>query len=165
MSQTHGGRTRLRKDRLRGGKPTKRKAALLDLKAIVKKWTKRLRLRDTKIKIEYRRKGKMPEWVGQDGLSWGCCRTWPSRNAAWIIVLHPDDYVTEFGVACDVEHTVLHELLHVAIDPFYTPNQNDRAACTMLERHIEDTTRALICLDRGLKEWQPWDTSTLSSKK
>jgi hypothetical protein len=121
-----------------------------DLRRLLERWQKLLRLQQWHIKIRYARSREM--LIPDDGtISWGRCMLNDNHLRATILILHPDDYADEDG-RDEIESTIVHELLHVQMcgmrDAIKGP---DPAGDTVEEQVINVNSELLVGLDRQLR--------------
>jgi hypothetical protein len=110
------------------------------LQPLLRDWQKRLRLEDWDIKVKY------AEIEG-----YGRCRPQAHHKVAQIEIKSspPKD---NCGTCEDIEVTLVHELLHVRIDQWLKPeDQNKYVEGTEFEAFIEQISQALVAAKRGLK--------------
>jgi hypothetical protein len=77
----------------------------------LKEWQKRLRLQDWIIKVRLARALELPE------NSMGCVHVVLPKKMAIIKVLDPIDYDSSLMLPQDMEDTLVHELLHLHLEP------------------------------------------------
>jgi hypothetical protein len=77
----------------------------------LKEWQKRLRLQDWIIQVRIARANELPE------NSMGCVHAVLPKKMASIKVLDPIDYDHSLMVPQDMEDTLVHELLHLHLEP------------------------------------------------
>ncbi len=84
-------------------------------------WQKRLGLEDWNLRVQVVRQSEI------DHDSWGAAE-WDSENQTGIIsVLDPRDYNLKGGeLKVDMECTIVHELVHIAVAPLDAHNQQTR---------------------------------------
>lgn len=109
--------------------------ALSDLCAA---WQARLGLGDWSIVVAYRRAFDLGHFDGR-------CSPVPERRCAVIGILHPDDYDPTRPWAQDVEHTLVHELLHC----YHHAADSGSRAELLEEQGVEAAARALVDLRRA----------------
>jgi hypothetical protein len=124
-----------------------------DLRRLLERWQKMLRLQQWHIKIRYARSREM--LIPDEGtISWGRCMLNDNHLRATILILHPDDYEDQlYGSGREeIEATIVHELLHVQMcgmrDAIKGP---DPAGDTVEEQVINVNSELLVALDRELR--------------
>jgi hypothetical protein len=115
-----------------------------NLEDLAAKWQKLLRLQDWMVTVEWCKPGEI------DGNS-GRCSTRPNGKSAWIQVCDPSHVPDGVGFDASVrdpEWIVVHELLHLHLNPCEIDNAHSREE----ENAIELIAHALIRLDRMVRE-------------
>lgn len=114
-----------------------------DLEPMVREWQERLRLLDWDIVSKYERMDEMPD--GKQGtMGWTLM-----KKQAVMRVLDPIDYpryCKDFPQ--DIEATVVHELLHLHLEPA-APDKKDDAAFGLFECAVDQVARALVGMKRA----------------
>ena len=100
---------------------------------ILRHWQKRLRITDWHIELRVKR------WHEMSG-DLGACHVSPELRHAVIDVLAPGD--TPDGYLMDIEHTIVHELLHVVLDPVAPDGDDTRGV--LFEQAINTIASALL---------------------
>ncbi|WP_144558520.1 hypothetical protein [Shouchella miscanthi] len=107
-------------------------------------WQGKLRLRDWIITAKIKRLVEF-EVTGRAG---EIHALYESREAA-IKILDPMDWNGSDGFPLnDMEHTLVHELLHIHTMPINKDKEDIGGGCVFEEQAIESITRALLSLDR-----------------
>ena len=83
------------------------------LNAWLNYWQEELRLRDWTIEVSVVRESSL---IKEDKGYVGFCSHNTQHRQAFIRLLHPNDYAA--GKVCDIEVTLVHELIHVQFAPF-----------------------------------------------
>ncbi len=86
------------------------------LAQVLERWQERLKLRDWHITIRFATYADM-----DNGDAQGLCQCDEEQRQARIRILHPDHYPSDSWLPQDIEATVVHELLHVLLEPFGWP--------------------------------------------
>ncbi len=86
------------------------------LAQVLERWQERLKLRDWHITIRYADYAEM-----DDGNTSGHVECDEEHRLAKIRILHPDHYPNDSWLPQDIEATVVHELLHVLLEPLGWP--------------------------------------------
>jgi hypothetical protein len=118
-----------------------------ELEVVAGYWQKVLRHQDWEIKTAKKRQRD----IGCNG--WATCDVCLPSKAATIEVVDPIDY-DDGPWPFDMEHLVVHELLHIHFAPFKTtPGSHEEI---FEEQAVESLTRALLSLNRitGEKDGQ-----------
>lgn len=113
-----------------------------DLDELVAKWAPVLRLQDWTIRIGYHRRWSFYH----DELCGGDVSCLVKKRDASIRILDPIDYCPDWLPPMDIEYTVVHELVHLHIEPFYAGGNVDQ-----MEQAVHALATALIGLDRRLR--------------
>lgn len=118
------------------------------LTALMKRWQKKLRLQDWKVKVrlagqvDFDERGKDYEYTAKT--NYGFCEHMPEARTATIWMVKPSegplpaDGDDERG---NIENTLVHELLHLHFSPFASKHPEDDLAH---EQAIEAITEALL---------------------
>ena len=114
------------------------------LTALMKRWQKKLRLQDWRIKARLISQAEMvakETEYGQDAETCvGFCEPLPESKVATISILRPENAVEGHeGVDLDIEATLVHEMLHCHFAPLTTSDTK-----LMVEQTIEAITEALL---------------------
>ena len=81
-------------------------------------WCKRLRLGDWKCRVTFANRTEMLEEWGNEGETLGWCIKQRDHKSAVLRVLNPKTEAETYELCCDKpERVLVHEMLHVAIDP------------------------------------------------
>jgi hypothetical protein len=107
-----------------------------ELDALLAYWQPLLKLADWDVIVRYERHME----------SSGLCSRALDYKRATIRILDPIDWQDTVRVQ-DVEHDLVHELLHLHFAPFHTPN--DTPMGTAEEQAVESLARAFIALKRS----------------
>lgn len=100
---------------------------------LVAKWQDRLGLRDWDIETRVCRYWEIPGCVGT-------CQIHPEDRTARIMILDPSDIPADVhDTSKDTEHTIVHELLHIHMEPFAS-----HEAGVALEQAINAIASALV---------------------
>ena len=113
-----------------------------ELKELCVEWQKRLRLTDWEVVIELSRKSDFVQntWYGQ-------CSWTLTRKAAHVRVMDVIDYPADNPWDYDMEHTLVHELLHLKFAPFVDID-TDTLLGIVIEQTIDELARVLLELKR-----------------
>ena len=111
-----------------------------ELTTLMKRWQKRLRLQDWKIKVKLASADQIEREHGEP--AYGICDDIVEARSAviWICKNPPADDVS-MGGRQDPENTLVHELLHLHFAPFGNKHPEDELAH---EQAIEAITEALL---------------------
>ena len=82
-----------------------------ELEELCAEWQRKLRLQDWQVRVEFARYFDMPGRLGE-------CDNCPLTKTATIRLLVPGDIGPQNAYP-DIEHTIIHELLHLHFAPFY----------------------------------------------
>lgn len=108
-----------------------------------REWQKTLRLQDWKITSKFVTPGEMPKGY-QDSVGYNEIKLHAKQSN--IKILDPELANAERRErAADVEDTLVHELIHCHVQPFWTP---DEPMNTLIEQMIEVVAGALVGLKR-----------------
>ena len=106
-------------------------------------WQDILRLQDWDIHLRVARQTEMGMENAQGACSYQMC-----SGTAFISILDPIDYVG--NLPQDMEHTLVHELIHLHFATFDETVDYERPEGMYLERAIERITEALLFMRREL---------------
>lgn len=112
-----------------------------ELKERLKYWKKKLRLQDWMIWIELAK--------SQDMMNPNCeaqINHLQQNKQAKILIVHPDHRPHESWYPQDMEWSLVHELLHLHLNPI--ENENNPNNYDFVEQAIESITHGLIALER-----------------
>lgn len=117
-----------------------------DLVELCKEWQKRLRLQDWEVQISFKRKFDMALAEALGDITYQR----ESRRAV-INILDPLDYDPAHLFPIDIEHTVVHELLHIPISAYIAVEfECDGPESLAQEQAINSITTALVNAKRGI---------------
>jgi hypothetical protein len=107
-------------------------------------WQQRLNLEDWNISVAVSRTGDLkPRTLGN--IHWDA-----DKKTAVIHVLDPADYKMAFDdILKDIEFTVVHELIHLELQPVLSPLQRNDANRREEEHAVNHMAEALLKLDRA----------------
>jgi hypothetical protein len=106
----------------------------------LEEWQKRLRLQDWIIKVRIARASELPEG------SMACVRATLAKKTAGILILDPIDYEPDLMLPQDMENSLVHELLHLHLEPIH---MEDDTKLIAVEQAIESITSGLLAAHRG----------------
>lgn len=107
-------------------------------------WQRRLFLRDWTVHLKLVREADVP-MEARGGVGW--CTPCIQNKVATIDLLHPLDYKKEWR--CDLELTLVHELLHVHYAPFEYKDLHTLEGIGQ-EQSINAISLALVNMKRGI---------------
>jgi len=115
-----------------------------DLDGLLTTWQKLLRLQDWSIKVVSVRLHEMtaPDRAAE-------VLSLPQAKQALIRVLDPIDYQSPLGFPYDPEEALIHELLHLHLQPF-DPEEGDELAGIAQEQAVNMIAAALLSLRRAI---------------
>lgn len=119
------------------------------LRQLCREWQEKLGLLHWTIRIYINRYFDMPGEFG------GICYPKIKKLTAIIELLHPDDYDPDRMTVYDMEHTLVHELLHLHFVPFAETSEDGIGVMDAgmkgiaMEQAIEQISRTLVNLKRS----------------